>query len=142
MSVGSGGLLGQGLGESKQKLFFLPEAHTDFIFSIVGEELGLMGTLLVLSLFGVLIWRGIRASLNASDPFGAYLALGITVLFGFQSLVNIGVCMGVLPTKGLTLPFISYGGCSLVVCCAAAGILLSISGSTGGFLRPQGGATR
>jgi cell division protein FtsW len=142
MSVGSGGLLGQGLGESRQKLFFLPEAHTDFIFSIVGEELGLMGTLLVLTLFGILIWRGIRATLNASDPFGAYLALGITVLFGFQSLVNIGVCMGVLPTKGLTLPFISYGGCSLVMCCAAAGILLSISGSTGGFLRPQGGATR
>lgn len=142
MSVGSGGLLGQGLGESKQKLFFLPEAHTDFIFSIVGEELGLLGTLLVLGLFGILIWRGIRAALNASDPFGAYLALGITVLFGFQSLVNIGVCMGVLPTKGLTLPFISYGGCSLVVCCAAAGILLSISGCAGGFLRPQGGAGR
>lgn len=142
MSVGSGGLLGQGLGESKQKLFFLPEAHTDFIFSIVSEELGFIGVVLVLGLFGLLIWRGIRASLNASDPFGAYLALGITVLFGFQSLVNIGVCMGVLPTKGLTLPFISYGGCSLVVCCAAAGILLSISGSTGGFLRPQGGSGR
>jgi cell division protein FtsW len=139
MSVGSGGLWGQGLGESKQKLFFLPEAHTDFIFSIVGEELGLIGVLCVLGLFGVLIWRGIRASLNAADPFGAYLALGITVLFGFQSLVNAGVCLGVLPTKGLTLPFISYGGCSLVVCCAAAGILLSISGSSGGFLRPPRG---
>jgi cell division protein FtsW len=142
MSVGSGGFWGLGLGESKQKLFFLPEAHTDFIFSIIGEELGFLGVLLVVGLFGLLIWRGIRAALNASDPFGAYLALGITVLFGFQSLVNIGVCMGVLPTKGLTLPFISYGGCSLVVCCAAAGILLSISGSTGGFLRSQGGATR
>jgi cell division protein FtsW len=142
MSVGSGGLWGQGLGESKQKLFFLPEAHTDFIFSIIGEELGFIGVVVVLGLFGLLIWRGLRAALNASDPFGAYLALGITVLFGFQSLVNIGVCMGVLPTKGLTLPFISYGGCSLVVCCAAAGILLSISGSTGGFLRPQGGASR
>jgi cell division protein FtsW len=144
MSVGSGGWFGMGLGESKQKLFFLPEAHTDFIFSIIGEELGFVGVLLVLSLFGLLMWRGIRASLNASDPFGAYLALGITVLYGFQSLVNIGVCMGVLPTKGLTLPFISYGGCSLVVCCAAAGILLSVSGSQGGFLRPQqaGGQSR
>ncbi|MBS2029791.1 MAG: putative lipid II flippase FtsW [Deltaproteobacteria bacterium] len=142
MSVGSGGLWGAGLGESKQKLFFLPEAHTDFIFSIVGEELGLIGVLAVLGLFGILIWRGMRATLNASDPFGAYLALGITVLFGFQALVNIGVTLGVLPTKGLTLPFISYGGCSLVVCCAAAGILLSISGSTGGFLRPQGGSSR
>ena len=143
MSVGSGGLFGQGLGESKQKLFFLPEAHTDFIFSIIGEELGLIGVVLVLGLFGVLIWRGLRAALQAADPFGAYLALGITVLFGFQSLVNVGVCLGVLPTKGLTLPFISYGGCSLVMCCAAAGILLSISGCTGGFLRPQqGGAAR
>ena len=142
MSVGSGGWLGQGLGESKQKLFFLPEAHTDFIFSIIGEELGLLGVLAVMTLFGILIWRGIRAALNAADPFGAYLALGITVLFGFQSLVNMGVCLGVLPTKGLTLPFISYGGCSLVVCCAAAGILLSISGATGGFLRPSRGAHR
>ncbi len=142
MSVGSGGLWGQGLGESKQKLFFLPEAHTDFIFSIIGEELGFIGVAIVLALFGVVVWRGLRAALNASDPFGSYLALGITMLFGFQSLVNIGVCTGVLPTKGLTLPFVSYGGCSLVVCCAAAGILLSISGSTGGFLRPQGGGAR
>src|SRR2546423_14575993 len=94
MSVGSGGLFGQGLGESKQKLFCLPEAHTDVIFSIVGEELGLLGVLAVLALFGVLIWRGIRATLNAPDPFGAYLALGITVLFGFQALVNMGVCLG------------------------------------------------
>jgi cell division protein FtsW len=142
MSVGSGGLWGLGLGEGKQKLFFLPEAHTDFIFSIVGEELGLMGTLAVIGLFALLIWRGFRTAFNAADPFGCYLALGITVLLGFQSLVNIGVCMGSLPTKGLTLPFISYGGTSLIVSCAAVGILLSISGSQGGFLRMQTGSAR
>jgi cell division protein FtsW len=142
MSVGSGGLWGLGLGEGKQKLFFLPEAHTDFIFSIIGEELGLMGTLAVIGLFSLIIWRGFRAAFNAGDPFGCYLALGITVLLGFQSLVNIGVCLGALPTKGLTLPFISYGGTSLIVSCAAAGILLSISGSQGGFLRLQPGSAR
>ncbi|MFN7132953.1 MAG: putative peptidoglycan glycosyltransferase FtsW, partial [Myxococcales bacterium] len=142
MSIGSGGVTGLGLGESKQKLFFLPEAHTDFIFSIIGEELGLVGVAIVLTLYAVLIWRGIRTSLNATEPFGAYLALGITILFGFQAAVNMAVAMGLAPTKGLTLPFISYGGTSLVVCLAASGVLLSISQSRGGFLRPQTGGAR
>ncbi len=142
MSIGSGGVTGLGLGESRQKLFFLPEAHTDFIFSIIGEELGLIGVLVVIALYAVVIWRGIRAALNATEPFGAYLALGITILFGFQSTVNMAVAMGMAPTKGLTLPFISYGGSSMVVCLAAAGVLLSISQSRGGFLRPQTGGAR
>lgn len=142
MSIGSGGITGLGLGESRQKLFFLPEAHTDFIFSIIGEELGLLGVCAVIALYGLLIWRGIRASLNATEPFGAYLALGITILFGFQSTLNMAVAMGMAPTKGLTLPFVSYGGSSLVVCLAAAGVLLSISQSRGGFLRPQTGGAR
>lgn len=137
ISVGSGGWFGQGLGAGKQKLFYLPEAHTDFILSVIGEELGLLGILLVLLLFGVVIWRGVRAAYAAPDAFGAYLALGITALFGFQAIVNMLVAMGLLPTKGLTLPFVSYGGSSLVISLAAAGILLAISSGRGGYLRPQ-----
>ena len=127
MSIGSGGLLGLGLGESRQKLFFLPEAHTDFVFSIIGEELGLVGVAAVVTLYGVIIWRGVRASLSASESFGTYLGFGVTCLIGFQAIVNIFVAMGLLPTKGLTLPFISYGGTSLIVMMGAAGILLSLS---------------
>jgi cell division protein FtsW len=129
MSIGSGGWHGLGLGDGRQKLFFLPEAHTDFIFSIIGEELGFLGVGLVVLLFGVIIWRGIRAALAAPEPFGTYLGLGLTALFGFHAVVNMCVAMGLLPTKGLTLPFISYGGTSLVVMMGAAGILLSISGA-------------
>ena len=136
MSIGSGGLFGLGLGDGRQKLYFLPEAHTDFIFSIIGEELGLFGSVMVISLYALVLWRGFRAALNATEAFGSYLALGLTALIGFGALVNLGVAMGALPTKGLTLPFISYGGTSLVGSLFAAGILLSISQSRGGFLRP------
>jgi cell division protein FtsW len=139
MSVGSGGLFGLGLGAGKQKLFYLPEAHTDFIVAVIGEELGLMGIGLVLVLFALLVWRGVRAAFNAPDPFGAYLALGITSQVGLQAIVNMAVAFGLLPTKGLTLPFISYGGTSLVLTLAAAGVLLAISSGRGGFLRPQRG---
>jgi len=137
MSIGSGGFFGVGLGAGHQKLFFLPEAHTDFIFAMIGEELGFCGSLLVIGLYAVVVWRGVRAALNAADAFGAYLALGLTCLLGFGACVNLGVAMGVLPTKGLTLPLISYGGTSLVVSLFSAGVLLSISQSSGGFLRPQ-----
>jgi cell division protein FtsW len=131
MSVGSGGLWGLGLGEGRQKLFFLPEAHSDFVFAILGEELGLWGVTLVIALYAIVIWRGVRAALHASEPFGCYVALGITALFAFHAVVNMSVVLGLLPTKGLTLPFISYGGSSLMVCLAAAGILLSVSSSAG-----------
>ncbi|MFO7156215.1 MAG: putative lipid II flippase FtsW [Pseudomonadota bacterium] len=136
-SVGSGGLLGQGLGAGKKKLYYLPEAHTDFIFSVIGEELGLVGIALLVLLFGILIWRGIRAALFAPDAFGAYLALGCTALVGLQAVLNMLVALGLLPTKGLALPFVSYGGSSLVVSLWAAGMLLSISSGSGGFLLPQ-----
>lgn len=127
MSVGSGGVFGLGLGDSRQKLFFLPEAHTDFIFSIIGEELGLLGSGLTIFLYGVIIWRGTKAALNATETFGTYLGLGITSLIGFQAVVNMSVAMGLAPTKGLTLPFISYGSTSLVMMMAGAGVLLSLS---------------
>ena len=130
ISVGSGGFWGLGLGESRQKLFFLPEAHTDFIFSIIGEELGLFGAAATVLLYAVIVWRGTRAALRASETFGTYLGLGLTALLGVQAVVNMSVAMGMLPTKGLTLPFVSYGGCSLVVSMTAAGALLSLSAST------------
>ncbi len=127
ISVGSGGTTGLGLGDGRQKLFFLPEAHTDFILSIVGEELGLVGILFVVIAFSVLVWRGMRAAFRARDVFGCYLAFGITAMFGLQALVNIGVVLGSLPTKGLPLPFISYGGTSLVMSLFMAGVLANIS---------------
>ena len=129
MSIGSGGVTGLGLGDGRQKLFFLPEAHTDFIFSIIGEELGLVGVGLVTLLYAVVIWRGIRAALAAPEAFGTYLGLGLTSIIAFQATVNMCVAMGLVPTKGLTLPFISYGGSSLVVMMGAAGVLLSLSAS-------------
>lgn len=132
MSIGSGGVTGLGLGDGRQKLFYLPEAHTDFIFAIIGEELGLIGTAALIFLYGVVLWRGVRASLNAKEPFGTYLGLGLTALIGFQAIVNMGVSMGLLPTKGLTLPFVSYGGTSLIVLMGAAGLLLSVSGAAEG----------
>src|SRR6185503_13856102 len=127
ISVGSGGVTGMGLGDGRQKLFFLPEAHTDFILSIVGEELGLLGILTVIGLFGVLVWRGYRTAFRARDVFGAYLAFGLTTMFGLQALINIGVVLGSLPTKGLPLPFISHGGTSLLVSLFMAGVLANIS---------------
>ncbi|HME92489.1 MAG TPA: FtsW/RodA/SpoVE family cell cycle protein, partial [Myxococcaceae bacterium] len=137
ISIGSGGLFGLGLGDGRQKLFFLPEAHTDFIFAMIGEEIGLFGVALVVGLYGVIIWRGIRASLAAGEPFGTYLGLGITALIAFQAIVNMCVAMGLVPTKGLTLPFISYGGSSLVVLMGASGVLLSISAGAESALRSR-----
>ncbi len=127
LALGSGGLLGRGIGDSRQKLFYLPEAHTDFIFAIIGEELGFVGALAVIALFVVLIWRGLRIGLRAPEPFGAHLALGITVLLAAQTLVNLGVVTGLLPTKGLPLPFISFGGSALVMTMLSTGVLLNIS---------------
>jgi len=127
ISIGSGGKTGLGLGDGRQKLFFLPEAHTDYIMAIVGEELGLIGLVAVAAVFAVLVWRGARAALRARDAFGCYLAFGITAMFGLQALVNLGVVLGALPTKGLPLPFVSFGGSTLVVDLFAMGILLNIS---------------
>jgi cell division protein FtsW len=127
LALGNGGLLGQGIGGSRQKLFYLPESHTDFIFAILGEELGFVGGLAIVALFAVLIWRGLRVGLRAPDAFGAYLALGITVLLATQTLVNLGVVTGLLPTKGLPLPFISFGGSALLMTMLATGVLLNIS---------------
>jgi cell division protein FtsW len=127
----SGGLAGVGLGESKQKLFYLPEAHTDFIFSVLGEEFGMIGVIFVSSLFLFFVFRGFSIAKKTKDPFGRFLALGITCLIGLQAFINFGVVMGLLPTKGLVLPFISYGGSSLVISLFAVGILLNISTQTG-----------
>jgi len=127
IAVGSGGLTGTGLGQGQQKAFFLPAVHTDFIFSVIGEELGLLGTGAVLIAFLMIFWRGMRAALRAPDRFGFYLALGITNLLVVQALINMGVCLGLLPTKGLPLPFISYGGSSLLASMAGIGLLLNIS---------------
>jgi cell division protein FtsW len=127
IGFGAGGVLGQGIGEGRQKLLFLPDAHNDFVSAIVGEELGLVGVLALLVVFGVLLVRGYRVATRCRDPFGSYLAFGITTLIGLQAVINLGVAMGVLPTKGLTLPFVSYGGSSLLVQMAAVGVLLNIS---------------
>lgn len=127
LAFGSGGPFGVGLGAGKQKLFFLPEAHTDFVLALVGEELGLVGTAAIMLLFGVLIMKGFHIAGRAQDPFGRHLALGITLLIGAQALINAGVATGLLPTKGLTLPLVSYGGSSLLINLLAIGILLSIS---------------
>jgi cell division protein FtsW len=127
LAFGNGGLLGQGVGGSRQKLFYLPEAHTDFIFAVVGEELGFLGAVAFVALFVVLIWRGLRVGLRTAEPFGAYLALGITLLIATQTLVNLGVVTGLLPTKGLPLPFISFGGSALLMTMLSTGVLLNIS---------------
>ena len=127
LSVASGGLAGLGFMEGKQKLFYLPEAHTDFIFAVVGEEMGLIGTGAVLALFTVFLWRGLRASMRAPDLFGFYLGLGITMMVCVQAFINMSVVLGLLPTKGIPLPFLSYGGSSFVVMLAAVGILLNVS---------------
>lgn len=127
ISVASGGIAGLGFMEGKQKLFYLPEAHTDFIFAVVGEEMGMIGTCAVLVLFSVFMWRGLRASMRAPDLFGFYLALGITMMVCVQAFINMSVVLGLLPTKGMPLPFLSYGGSSFVVMLAAVGILLNVS---------------
>jgi len=127
IAFGSGQLWGRGLGESRQKLFYLPEAHTDFVFSVIGEELGLLGALVVLALFGVIIMRGLRLTSRIEEPFDQYLAFGLTVLLGLQAFIHMGVVMGLMPTKGLVLPFISYGGSAMVINLMEAGILLGLS---------------
>jgi len=126
-SLALGGVLGSGIGDSIYKLFYLPYPHTDFIFAIIGEELGFLGGIVVILLFMLLIWRGIYIARRVKDRFAGLLAIGITTLIGLQALVNIGVVAGVLPTKGITLPFISYGGSSLLVSMVSIGILLNIS---------------
>lgn len=130
LAFGRGGIWGLGLGDSRQKLFYLPEAHTDFIFSVIGEELGIIGTLGVLLLFVLLIWRGFTTAYRARDLFGTHLAFGLTLVIGVQALTNMGVAVGILPTKGLTLPLISLGGSSLVVSMFSLGVLLNISEQT------------
>ena len=142
LAFGAGGSVGVGLGESHQKLFFLPAAHTDFILSIVGEELGFAGVAAVLVLFAAVVWRGIRAAYCAADAFGCWTALGLTLLLGVEALVNAGMALALLPTKGMALPFLSYGMSSVIASCVAAGILLSVSGGPGGFLRRASGAQR
>lgn len=127
IAVGSGGITGLGLGQSLQKLYYLPHPHSDFIFAIVCEELGMIGALVLLVLFGIVMWRGGRAALAAPDRFGAFLAWGITALIGLQALFHVSVSLALLPTKGIPLPFISYGGSSLVSTMAACGLLLSVS---------------
>jgi len=126
-ALGSGGLLGMGLGNSRQKFLYLPEPQTDFIFSIIGEELGLLGVTCLLLLFAVLVWRGFRTAIFASDRFGSLLAVGISGMIAVQVLINIGVVSGSIPTTGITLPFISYGGSSLTLMLTGVGILLNIS---------------
>jgi cell division protein FtsW len=127
LAFGSGGFWGMGLGNGRQKLFYLPEPHTDFILSVIGEELGLIGVFAILILFFLLLNSGVMISLKARDLFGTYLGLGITSLIGIEAVINMGVVMGLLPTKGSALPFISYGGTSLVVKLMSVGIMLNIA---------------
>jgi len=127
IAVGTGGISGVGLMEGKQKLFFLPEPQTDFIFSVIGEELGLIGCIAIVAVFAIILVRGLKASNACKDDFGRLLAIGLTVMIVGQALVNMSVVLGLLPTKGIPLPFVSYGGSSLLVNLAAVGILLNIS---------------
>jgi cell division protein FtsW len=127
IALGSGGLWGVGPGQSVQKLYYLPAAHTDFIFSIIGEELGLLGTLAVVLLFMAFIWQGARLAKRVQDPFGYFIVVGIVFMISAQAIINIGVSIGALPTKGLTLPFISYGGSALIFNMVMIGLLLNVS---------------
>ena len=127
VALGSGGLLGLGLGESRQKLFYLPAAHTDFIFSVIGEELGFFGTTAVLILLGLLFWLGIRMALQSPDSFGVFAGLGMIFLLALETLVHVGVTSGAIPTKGLPLPFVSYGGTSLVTNLMSIAILMNLA---------------
>jgi cell division protein FtsW len=131
IALGSGGLIGVGLGQSKQKLFYLPESHTDFIFAIIGEELGFIGAASVLILFALLVWFMMRAAFRIKDLFMSRVVMGVAVLIAFETIVNIGVSTGMFPTKGLPLPFVSYGGSSLVAHMAAIGLVLNLSREAG-----------
>jgi cell division protein FtsW len=126
-AIGPGGLFGLGLGQSRQKFFYLPEPQTDFIFAILAEELGFIGGSLVLLLFSLLLWRGVRIALGAPDLYGSFLALGIISMIAIQVMINIGVVTGLMPVTGITLPFLSYGGSSLTLMLMAIGVLLNIS---------------
>lgn len=130
LALGSGGLFGAGLGEGRQKLFFLPEPHTDFIFAVIGEELGLAGTFTLIFLFLFLLWKGMKIALAVEEPFGRMLAAGTTLIIVLPALMNMGVATGLLPTKGLALPFVSYGGSALLVNWLAIGILYNVSRGT------------
>ncbi|HXZ79551.1 MAG TPA: putative lipid II flippase FtsW [Terriglobales bacterium] len=127
IAVGTGGLAGLGLMEGKQKLFFLPEPHTDFIFAVIGEEFGLLGAICVVVLFATFLYRGLRTAVLTRDPFGRHLAAGIASMIVIQALFNMSVVLAMVPTKGIPLPFISYGGSSLFVMLASVGVLLNIS---------------
>lgn len=131
LALGSGGLVGTGLGLSRQKFYYLPEQHTDFIFAIIGEELGFLGAALVVFLYAIFAWRGFRASLNAPDSFGSLLAAGITIMVALQAAMNIAVVTGSMPITGITLPLISSGGSSLVPMLAGVGMLLNITRRAG-----------
>jgi len=126
MAFGTGGIWGTGIGKGYQKLFYLPEPHTDFIFSVIGEELGLVGVLFIIFLYALVLWRGISIARSTRDTFGTFLAAGLTAAIGLQVCVNMAVTLSLLPTKGLTLPFLSYGGTSLLISMASIGILMNI----------------
>jgi cell division protein FtsW len=127
LAFATGRIHGAGLGEGTQKLFYLPEPHTDFIFAVIGEELGFIGAVAVIAAFGVLFWRGVTAAMGAPDRGGYYLGMGITLCLVLQGMLNIGVALGLVPTTGVPLPFLSYGGSSLVVSLVALGMLLNVS---------------
>jgi cell division protein FtsW len=127
IALGTGGLQGLGIGNGRQKLFFLPEPHTDFIFSIIGEELGFAGAFLLLCAFGFLVWRGFRVARHSQERFPFYAALGFTLMIAIQALINVSVALCLLPTKGLPLPLVSYGGSSLIATLIGVGILLNFS---------------
>jgi cell division protein FtsW len=129
IAFGRGEIFGTGLGSGLQKLFYLPEAHTDFLFSVIAEELGFVGVVTVIGLFALLVWRAFEIAIaaeKADQQFAAYIAYGLAIWFGFQAFVNMGVNMGILPTKGLTLPLMSYGGGSMMVMCCAVGLLFRV----------------
>jgi cell division protein FtsW len=127
IAVSTGGITGVGLMEGKQKLFYLPEPHTDFIFAVTAEEVGLLGSLILIALFSVFLWRGIRTALHTQDMFGRFLAVGITSMVVLQAFINMSVVLGLMPTKGIPLPFISYGGSSLFITLACVGVLLNVT---------------
>jgi len=130
MAFGTGGIWGTGIGKGYQKLFYLPEPHTDFIFSVIGEELGLCGVLIVIGLYSLILWKGINIAKNAKNYFESFVAVGITSAIAIQVCINMGVAVGLLPTKGLALPFLSYGGTSLLFSMASIGILMNIGASS------------
>ncbi|MEZ5066658.1 MAG: putative lipid II flippase FtsW [bacterium] len=132
VALGSGGMFGRGIGASRQSDFFLPDCHTDFVFAVLGEELGLLGTVAIVALFGLLVWRGLVIARGARDLFGRYLAVGITAMIGIVAFLNVAVVVGLTPTTGLPLPFLSYGGSAMLVNLAGVGILQSIAARSSG----------